>query len=111
MPNPLPPPAPFSDFGVRPSFGLRVSAFGFPRQPAAPLQTPLPAIIVCQNYCASNMKRRLIYGVVVVALSVNLIIGARMYLSSAQAAEKDSPYPSLELFRSEEHTSELQSRQ
>ena len=44
------------------------------------------------------MKRRLIYGVVVAALSVNLVIGARMYLSSAQAAEKDSPYPSLELF-------------
>jgi carboxyl-terminal processing protease len=44
------------------------------------------------------MKRRLIYGVVVVALSVNLIIGARIYLSTAQAAEKDSPYPSLELF-------------
>ena len=44
------------------------------------------------------MKRRLIYGVVVAALSINLMIGARMYLSSAQAAEKDSPYPSLELF-------------
>ena len=44
------------------------------------------------------MKRRLIYGMVVTALGINLVIGARMYLSSAQAAEKDSPYPSLELF-------------
>jgi carboxyl-terminal processing protease len=44
------------------------------------------------------MKRRLIYGAVVTALSINLVIGARMYLSSAQAAEKDSAYPSLELF-------------
>jgi carboxyl-terminal processing protease len=44
------------------------------------------------------MKRRLLYGVVVAALSVNLLIGARVYLSSAQAAEKDSAYPSLELF-------------
>jgi carboxyl-terminal processing protease len=44
------------------------------------------------------MKRRLIFGVVVVALSINLVIGARMYLSTAQAAEKDSAYPSLELF-------------
>src|SRR5881409_3779159 len=44
------------------------------------------------------MKRRVIYGAVAVALSVNLVIGARMYLSSAQAAEKDSAYPSLELF-------------
>ena len=44
------------------------------------------------------MKRRLIYGAVVAALSINLVIGARMYLSTAQAAEKDSPYPSLELF-------------
>ena len=44
------------------------------------------------------MKRRLIYGVVVAALSINLLIGARVYLSTAQAAEKDSVYPNLELF-------------
>jgi carboxyl-terminal processing protease len=44
------------------------------------------------------MKRRLIFGVVVAALSINLVIGARMYLSTAQAADKDSAYPSLELF-------------
>ncbi|HWW00014.1 MAG TPA: S41 family peptidase [Candidatus Acidoferrum sp.] len=44
------------------------------------------------------MKRRLIYGVVALVLSINLIIGARVYFSSAQAAEKDSAYPSLELF-------------
>src|SRR3989449_4405160 len=44
------------------------------------------------------MKRRVIYGLVVVALSVNLLIGARVYLSSAQAAEKDTAYPSLQLF-------------
>jgi carboxyl-terminal processing protease len=44
------------------------------------------------------MKRRLIYGVVVVGLTVNLLIGARIYVATAQAAEKDSPYSSLELF-------------
>src|SRR6266403_3056064 len=44
------------------------------------------------------MKRRLIYGIVVVALGANLLIGARIYLSSAHGAEKDSAYPSLELF-------------
>ncbi len=33
-------------------------------------------------------------------LSVNLLIGARIFLTSAQAAEKDSAYPSLELFSS-----------
>jgi carboxyl-terminal processing protease len=44
------------------------------------------------------MKRRLIYGVVALVLTVNVLIGARVYLSSAQAAEKDSAYPSLELF-------------
>ncbi|HOX59117.1 MAG TPA: S41 family peptidase [Candidatus Paceibacterota bacterium] len=44
------------------------------------------------------MKRRFIYGVVVSALAVNLLVGARIYLNSAQAAEKDSAYPSLELF-------------
>jgi len=44
------------------------------------------------------MKRRLLYGGLVAVLSVNLLIGARVYMSSAQAAEKDSAYPSLELF-------------
>jgi carboxyl-terminal processing protease len=44
------------------------------------------------------MKRRLMYGVVVVALTANLLIGARIYMTTAQAAEKDSPYSSLELF-------------
>src|SRR5882762_10080385 len=44
------------------------------------------------------MKRRVIYGTLSLALLVNLLIGARIYLNSAQAAEKDSAYPSLELF-------------
>ncbi len=44
------------------------------------------------------MKQRLLYGVVLAALAVNLLIGAHVYLTSAQAAEKDSAYPSLELF-------------
>jgi carboxyl-terminal processing protease len=44
------------------------------------------------------MKRRVVYGVVLTALTVNLLIGARMYMTSARAAEKDNVYPSLELF-------------
>ena len=44
------------------------------------------------------MKRRLIYGFVIVALAVNLFIGARVYVNSAEAAQKDSAYPNLELF-------------
>ena len=44
------------------------------------------------------MKRRLLYGVVVIALSINLLIGARVYLSAAQPTDKDSAYPNLELF-------------
>jgi len=44
------------------------------------------------------MKRRLIYGLVLVVLAVNLAVGARLYRSTAEAAEKDSPYPNLELF-------------
>ena len=44
------------------------------------------------------MKRRLIYGLLALVLTANLILGARIFLSSAEAAEKDSPYPSLELF-------------
>jgi len=41
------------------------------------------------------MKRRVIYGAVALVLSVNFLVGARLYL---KAAEKDSAYPSLELF-------------
>ena len=44
------------------------------------------------------MKRRIIYGTVALALSINLLIGAKVYINSAQAAEKDSAYPSLRLF-------------
>ncbi len=44
------------------------------------------------------MKRRLIYGLVAVVLTVNLLIGARIYTTTAQGAERDSAYPSLELF-------------
>lgn len=44
------------------------------------------------------MKRRFTYGLVGVLLVANLMIGARIYVRSAQAAEKDSAYPSLELF-------------
>lgn len=40
----------------------------------------------------------MIYGLIALALGVNVLIGARIYFSSAQAAEKDSPYASLELF-------------
>jgi carboxyl-terminal processing protease len=44
------------------------------------------------------MKRRVIYGAVALVLTINLLIGTRVYFASAQAAEKDSPYPSLDLF-------------
>ena len=44
------------------------------------------------------MKRRVIYGAVAAVLVFNLFLGARIYVHSAQAAEKDSAYPSLELF-------------
>jgi carboxyl-terminal processing protease len=45
------------------------------------------------------MKRRLIYGLVVVALALNLAIGARIYLGSARASDKqDAVYPNLELY-------------
>src|SRR5437660_10041195 len=62
------------------------------------LQTrPLP-LTVWQHAVCCDMKRRLMYGFRAIVLTINLVIGARVFLSSAQAAEKDSPYPSLELF-------------
>jgi carboxyl-terminal processing protease len=44
------------------------------------------------------MKRRLVFTLVAVVLGVNLLIGARLYLTSAQAAQKESAYSSIELF-------------
>src|SRR5580692_6158715 len=45
------------------------------------------------------MKRRLIFGLVMVLLALNLAIGAKIYSSSAHAAdEKDSPDANLEIF-------------
>jgi carboxyl-terminal processing protease len=43
------------------------------------------------------MKRRFLYGGLAVVLIINLSIGGYVF-AVAQAAEKDSPYPSLELF-------------
>src|SRR4030095_5343403 len=44
------------------------------------------------------MKRRLLYGTLLVVLGMNLMVGLRIYFSSVQAAEKDDAYPNLKLF-------------
>ncbi len=44
------------------------------------------------------MKKRLLYGVLITALGLNLFFGAQVYLHSAQAAEKNDLYSNLELF-------------
>lgn len=44
------------------------------------------------------MKRRIIYGLLALLLTANVVVGARVFFRSARAAEKDSAYPSLELF-------------
>src|SRR5271154_6976664 len=45
------------------------------------------------------MKRRLIFSLVTLVLALNLTIGAKIYFSSAHAAEqKDSPDANLEVF-------------
>jgi carboxyl-terminal processing protease len=45
------------------------------------------------------MKRRLIFGLVVVALLLNLALGAKIYLSAAQAAtDADNPQANLQIF-------------
>jgi len=76
-----------------------VSQPAAPPPPAVtPLQTRLPAAMVWQNDCSRIMKRRLLYGVVIAVLSLNLLIGACVYLNAAPAVEKDDAYPSLQLF-------------
>ena len=44
------------------------------------------------------MKRRIAFGFLAAALLANLVIGARVYVNSANAAQKDSAYPNLRLF-------------
>ena len=44
------------------------------------------------------MKRRIIYGVLAVLLTANLVVGTHIYVHAAQVKEKDSAYPNLYLF-------------
>jgi carboxyl-terminal processing protease len=43
------------------------------------------------------MNRRFVYGLALVALGVNLIFGAQIYVSSAHASQKDDPYDNYKL--------------
>ena len=44
------------------------------------------------------MKRRVFYGILLGLLAVNLFVGAQVYFSNVQAAEKDDALPNLRLF-------------
>ena len=69
-----------------------------PRQTAP---RPLLANQPLASYCPATfeaMKRRFLYGLLTVALTANLLIGAAVYLYSAESGQKDSAYPSLEIF-------------
>jgi carboxyl-terminal processing protease len=44
------------------------------------------------------MKRRFFYGLLVTALGLNLFVGAQLYFTSVQGAEKDNALPNLRLF-------------
>jgi len=44
------------------------------------------------------MKRRILYGGLLLLLGANLFLGAQIYFSSGQGAEKEDPYPQLKLF-------------
>jgi carboxyl-terminal processing protease len=43
------------------------------------------------------MSRRIFYGFLVAALGVNLLLGAQIYVYSAQASQKDDPYENYKL--------------
>jgi carboxyl-terminal processing protease len=44
------------------------------------------------------MKKRLIYGLILAILGVNLFIGVQVYVKTARAADKDDAYDSIKLF-------------
>src|SRR5689334_6206037 len=62
------------------------------------LQIAASTFIVSESYIRIFMKRRIIYGLLALLLTANVVVGARVFFRSARAAEKDSAYPSLELF-------------
>ena len=45
-----------------------------------------------------DMKKRILYSVLVSLLGLNLIVGAQIYFNSAQAAEKNNLYQQMDLF-------------
>jgi carboxyl-terminal processing protease len=46
------------------------------------------------------MRRKLTFGILIAALTINLIIGARIYFYSLQAVEDDDPYTNIKIFTS-----------
>jgi carboxyl-terminal processing protease len=44
------------------------------------------------------MKRRFLFGLVALVLLANIFVGAAVYLYAAESGQKDSAYPSLEMF-------------
>ena len=44
------------------------------------------------------MKKKILYGLLMAGLGVNLFIGAQIYFQTVSAAEKDDPYQHLKLF-------------
>lgn len=44
------------------------------------------------------MKRRLIYGILLTLLGLNVLVGTQIYLHASQTSEGDDPYSSLKLF-------------
>src|SRR5580692_1492177 len=43
------------------------------------------------------MNRRIVYGVLIAALGVNLFFGAQVYIATAHASQKDDPYENYKL--------------
>ena len=59
---------------------------------------PFLAIGGGRIYLHPVVMKRILYGLLITVLGLNLLAGARVYQASAEAAGKDNAYPSLELF-------------
>ncbi|MHB8520149.1 MAG: S41 family peptidase [Limisphaerales bacterium] len=44
------------------------------------------------------MKKRILYGLIVLVIGLNLFVGVQIYFNSVQAADKDQAYATIELF-------------
>jgi hypothetical protein len=97
----LVPQHPISDFGFRPSFGFRISVFGFVALAVALIPTSLQACAACYGQSDAPMAAGMNWGILSLLMVIVVVLGAVaaffVYLArrSASMAMADRAKPAL----------------